>query len=122
VSASSVPGAYRDSSILTASPEQLVVMLYDGACRFLAQASVAMTCGDVARSADRLQRAEAIIEELRVTLDASAGDVAGRLEAIYVFCQRHLSEARLERDAGRIDEVHDLLRELRAAWATVSRS
>jgi flagellar protein FliS len=120
VSASSVPRAYRDSSILTASPEQLVVMLYDGARRFLAQARLAMEDGDVPRTHDRLQRAEAIIEELRVTLEPSAGEVAGRLEAIYLFCQRLLGQARVERDPGALDEVSGLLGELREAWAAVA--
>src|SRR4051812_38357583 len=57
--------AYRDSSVLTAPPERLVVMLYDGAHRFLFQAAHAMRSGDVALMNNRMQRAEAIITELR---------------------------------------------------------
>jgi flagellar secretion chaperone FliS len=108
--------AYRDSAILTAPPERLVVMLYDGAHRFLHQAAAAMRAGDLARTNDRLQRAEAIIKELRATLNFDAGELAQRLEAIYAFCQRHLLEARLKRDPERIDQVMALLAELRDAW------
>ena len=114
------PRAYRESSILTAPPERLVVMLYDGARRFLAQAAYAMRERDVAQAGNRLQRAEAIIEELLATLDMSAGEVAERLEAIYVFSRRMLAEARLEQDPEKVEQVSELLGELREAWAEVA--
>ena len=119
-SAATATSAYKANSVLTAPPERLVVMLYDGALRFLSQASAAMTAGDIARTNDRLKRAEAILEELLVTLDLSAGEIAERLQAIYVFCSRHLSQARLERDPAKIDDVARLLAELREAWDQVS--
>ena len=112
--------AYRDSAVLTATPEQLVVMLYDGARRFLTQAAFAMRQGDLGTSNERLRRAEAIIAELRSTLDMSAGDIAERLNEIYAFCQRHLMEARFKRDADHIDQVSKLLTELREAWGQVA--
>jgi flagellar secretion chaperone FliS len=108
--------AYRDSAILTATPERLVVMLYDGANRFLIQGAAAMRAGDLTVTNDRLRRAEAIVNELRSTLDMSAGQVATNLESIYAFCQRLLLEARLKQDADKIDHVARLLRELRDAW------
>jgi flagellar protein FliS len=108
--------AYRDSAILTAPPERLVVMLYDGAHRFLHQAAAAMRDGDLTQTNVRLQRAEAIIEELRSTLNFEAGEIAHRLEAIYSFSQRHLLDARLKRDPERIEQVMKLLSELREAW------
>jgi flagellar protein FliS len=108
--------AYRDSAILTATPERLVVMLYDGANRFLIQGAAAMRAGDLSVTNDRLRRAEAIVNELRSTLDMSAGQVATNLESIYAFCQRLLLEARLKQDADKIDHVARLLRELRDAW------
>jgi flagellar protein FliS len=112
--------AYRDSAILTAPPERLVVMLYDGVNRFLIQGATALRSGDMTVTNDRLRRAEAIITELRATLDLSQGQVANNLESIYSFCQRHLLEARLKRDPEKIEHVAKLLRELREAWDQVA--
>jgi len=113
--------AYRESAVLTATPEQLVVMLYDGANRFLTQSAVAMRDGRIGLSGEKLRRAEAIIDELLATLDLEQGGVvASRLQGIYVFCSRHLGEARMSRDPEMIDKVSDLLSELRDAWAQVA--
>ena len=114
------PQAYRESSVLTASPEQLVVMLYDGAGRFLRQAEAALGEGAVEHAHDRLNRGEAIVDELLATLDMDQGQIAERLQAIYVYCKRCLIEARLERDASKVRLVVRLLTELREAWAQVA--
>lgn len=114
------PQAYREASVMTASPEQLVVMLYDAAGRFLRQAEAAMTGGGTwLQASEKLSRAEAIIDELMATLDMDAGEIAERLQALYVFCKTHLIEARLERDPDRVDQVARLLAELRGAWANI---
>ena len=113
--------AYRQQSILTATPGQLVVMRYDGCLRFLHQAAHAMRGGDVAESNARLIRAEAIIDELHATLDLEQGGVvASRLQGIYVFCNRHLLEARSTQEPEMIEKGSELLAELRDAWAQVA--
>ena len=113
--------AYRQQSILTATPGQLVVMLYDGCLRFLNQAAYALREGKVGEAGARLSRAEAIIDELLDTLDLEKGGViASRLQGIYVFCNRHLIEARSARDPEMIEKVGELLGELRDAWAQVA--
>ncbi len=113
--------AYKQQSILTAPPERLVVMLYDGCLRFLHQSSYAMREGDRNQSQNRMRRAEAIIDELTVTLDHErGGEIAGRLQGIYAFCRRHLLEAWMQNDADKIEQVADLMGELRDAWAEVA--
>jgi flagellar protein FliS len=113
--------AYKQQSILTATPGQLVVMLYDGCLRFLHQGAHAMRDGNLAEAGTRLARAEAIIDELLSTLDLEQGGViASRLQGIYVFCVRQLMEARLGRDADKIDKVGELLSELRDSWVQVA--
>jgi flagellar protein FliS len=115
--ASTSHASYRESAILTAPPEQLVIMLYDGVHRFLLQSAAAMRDGRCAEAGERLGRATAIIDELQCTLDLDAGEVAQRLSGIYVFCRRHLAEGLCERDPEKLDRVAALLRELREAFA-----
>ena len=68
-----------------------------------------------------MRRAEAIIDELTCTLDHErGGEVASRLQGIYVFCRRHLIEASLEQDPTKIEQVSELLGELREAWAEIA--
>ena len=113
--------AYKQQSILTATPGQLVVMLYDGCLRFLHQSAHAMREGKIAEAGTRLARAEAIIDELLTTLDLEEGGViASRLQGIYVFCNGELLRARAERDAAAIDAIAELLGELRDAWSQVA--
>ena len=115
--------AYKEQSILTATPGQLVVMLYDGCLRFLHQATYAMRDDDMAVAGNRLSRAEAIIDELLTTLDLEqGGEIASRLQGIYVFCNRHLLEARTQRDPEMIEKVSELLGELRESWAQVANA
>ncbi len=114
------PNAYRESAVLTATPEQLVVMLYDGANRFLTQSAIAMRDGRAGLAGEKLRRAEAIIDELLATLDMSVGEIAERLQALYLFFKEHLMSARLKQDAGKVDEVAGFMRELRSSWAAVA--
>jgi flagellar protein FliS len=115
--------AYQQQAILTAPPGRLVVMLYDGCLRFLFQSAHAMREGDRTTSLARMRRAEAIIDELTVTLDHERGGVvASRLQGIYSFCRLHLMEAWRDSDAQKIDQVSGLLGELRDAWAEIEGS
>ena len=111
--------AYKESAVLTAPPERLVLMLYDGINRFLFQATVAMREGNPLVTNNKLQRAEAIIDELIATLDHSAGEVSDRLNAIYLYSRRTLGQARLEKSADKIVEVQGHIKELRDAWAQI---
>ena len=113
--------AYQQSSVLTAPPGQLVVMLYDGARRFLFQASAAMAEGTTLVAHQRLRRAEDILTELLATLDHErGGEVASRLQGLYTFFLAELNRARVESDPSRIDFVHAQLGDLREAWAQVA--
>jgi flagellar secretion chaperone FliS len=114
------PNVYRESAVLTATPEQLVVMLYDGANRFLTQSAVAMRESRPALAAEKLRRAEAIIDELLATLDLSVGEIAERLQALYLFFKEHLTAARLEQSADKVEDVARLMRDLRSAWAGIA--
>ena len=112
------PAAYRSSSVMTASPGQLVVMLYDGMARFLKQAEIAAAEGAWGHASDRLTKVDAILDELLVTLDLeNGGEIAERLQAIYVFCKRLLIDARVAKQVDPILQAAKLLADLRGAWA-----
>ena len=116
------PRAYRESAVLSAQPEQLIVMLYDGARRFLGQAAIAMGDGQVELAHRKLRRTEDILLHLREVLDMEeGGEIATRLQSIYLFCQSYLLKARLDRDPAKIDKVSAMLGELRDAWATIEQ-
>ena len=115
------PQAYKESAVLTATPGQLVVMLYDGIRRFLFQATVAMREGNIEACNNRLQRAEAIIDELNATLDMSAGEVSENLRSLYVFSRGHLMQARIKRSPEMIEEVSKLLDTVGDAWREIAK-
>ncbi len=65
--------AYRTNAVETASPEQLTLMCYDGALRFMRRAAKAIDEGDLAEASNATGRAQAIVNELNITLDMEAG-------------------------------------------------
>jgi flagellar protein FliS len=113
------PNAYRANAVLTASHGQQIVLLYDGARRFLYQSAAAMTEHDTVTAHNKLTRAEAILRHLRDTLEMDVGELAERLHAIYTFSLNHLRQGRLEQDPQRLEDVNELLGKLRDSWAAV---
>jgi flagellar protein FliS len=114
------PNAYKESAVLSAPPELLVVMLYDGARKFLFQAGVAMRDGKIELTNRKLRRAEDIIQHLRDSLDMEQGDIASNLEAIYVYCLRQLRQSRFDKNPAVLEQVSSLLAQLREAFAAIS--
>lgn len=116
---SSVYEQYRQTAIQTAPPEQLVVMLYDGAVRFLEQAKAALQEGKDA--SEPLVRAQDIIIELSSSLNHGAGDVANNLGRLYEFWIQWLLQAQIRREPAKVEEVLGMVRELREAWVSVAQ-
>lgn len=108
---------YRATQVQTASPEQILVMLYDGAIRFVCQGREAMAQGQIAKKSEVIGRAVAIVTELSNTLDHEiGGEVAENLDALYNFMARELTRANLKNDPQPLDAVENILSELREAW------
>lgn len=115
--------AYQSQSILTASPGQLVLILYDGALRFLNQAKAGFHLPE--DSANRIEtintgilRAEAILQELKANLDLkSGGEIAKNLDRLYDYYLRRLLQANIQKDEAPVEEVERLVRTLRDGWA-----
>ena len=107
---------YQRTQTQTASPGELIVMMYNGALRFLTVARQKIDAGDTEGAHKSLVRGQEIILELMVSVDTSVGSVAQNLFDLYEFMHRHLVEANVKKDPEMVGEVVSLLRELLQAW------
>lgn len=113
--------AYRQTEVQSRSPLELVVMLYDGALRFLREAKAGFETQDIKRRADGISRALAIVAELQNTLDMKAGgDIASSLDQLYAFVRDRLVEASVHQQAASIDQAIAVMTNLRDGWAEIS--
>jgi len=114
--------AYRQTEVQSRTPLELVVMLYDGALRFMAQASDAIKRKDIRARRDAVSRTLTIISELQSTLDMEKGGVISeKLDALYVYINGRLIEASSKQDPRPIEEASRLMTTLRDSWAEVAR-
>jgi len=112
--------AYRKNAAMGASPVQLIVMLYDGAIRFMEEGKRAMLEKNYEVQNAKLQRSQKIVMELMGSLDFSqGGDVAKNLLKLYEYVLSELVEANINDDPIRIENAQATMRELREAWATI---
>lgn len=115
--------AYYQTQIQSRSPLELVVMLYDGALRFLQQTVDAMERGDLVAKRDSLSRAMAIVTELHGMLDLEqGGEVAASLDSLYTYMMERLTTANQQRDAAPVAEVMRLMTGLRDAWSQIAQA
>lgn len=109
---------YRQQAANTASPAQLVLMLFDGALAEVDRAEAALgAAGDVPAAHEALTRAQRIVQELFVTLDHErGGDLARHLAELYTFVIAELVRTNLEKDVSILPGVVSVLRPLRDSW------
>lgn len=108
---------YQETAVMTQGRGRLVVMLYDGAIRFLRQAIQDIQRQDFASKGKNIAKAQDIIFELNTVLDMEqGGEVSKNLRSLYNFMQRHLSQANIKKDIQMIQEVIGLLDELNQGW------
>ena len=113
--------AYRRVEAESRSPIELVVMLYDGALRFVADARDAQQGQDLIRRARAVSRAMAIVAELQNTLNVRDGGAIGtELDRLYTYISSRLVAVNATGDAAALDEVTKLLLPLRDAWAQIT--
>lgn len=115
--------AYRQNSVETATPGQLVVMLYDGVLTALDKAEAALAGKpDIELSHQEFTRAQAIVMELLSTLDLSAGSVAQSLAALYEYAHYQLVRANIGKDFQPATPVRGIFADLREAWVEITAS
>lgn len=118
---------YTRQAVLTASPVKLVVLMYEGALRFMEQARVHMRRNAVAACGQSINKAYGVVSELRLSLDAEAAGPAGRpiaqgLERLYNYVLDELVNANVERSEARLDHAVAVMRTLKEGWDGVVRA
>ncbi|MHC5059831.1 MAG: flagellar export chaperone FliS [Planctomycetota bacterium] len=112
---------YKQTAVTTQNKGRLIVMLYDGAIRFLRQAIQEIHAKDYAAKGRSIGKAQDVIIELNCVLDMEAGgEIAENLRGLYNFMNRHLSQANVKCDVHMLQEVIDLLEELNQGWRAIT--
>ncbi len=112
---------YNNSKVLTASPAELTLMLYDGAIKFCNIAIMGIEQNDVNKAHTNIRKVERIIEEFRSTLDRKYA-VAEDFDRVYVYLMQRLVEANIKKDKEILEEVNEHLRSMRDNWKEVMRA
>jgi len=108
---------YQNTAVSTASPEQLLIMLYDGAIRFVGFASEGIQEKNYQKKTKFINKASTIINEFRATLDHEVGgSLASDLDGLYDFMLRELFFANSRNDLKKLEGVENILKELREGW------
>lgn len=112
--------AYQRNAILTASPAELTLMLYDGAIKFCNIAIMAIEKKDMEKAHVNLKKAQAIISELRVTLDHKYS-VWEDFDRVYDYIYRRLAEGNMSKEIDVIEDALKYIREMRDTWKEVMK-
>ena len=113
--------AYKDTFVTTQSKGRLIVLLYEGAIKFMKLAIQELEAGNYLAKGQYINRAQDIINELNAVLDRNAGgEIAENLCKLYCFVNTRLSEANIKRDPQMIREVISIMEELNQGWKTIA--
>ena len=116
------PAAYKDTSITTSSQNQLIVMLYEGAIRFLRQALEAIERKDIHAKAHASDRALAIVQYLHLSLDMDRGEeISSELERLYGFVITKIVDGSRQLSTKNLEEAIKVLEILRTAWTELAQ-
>ncbi len=113
--------AYESMNVRTADRGELVVMLYQGAIKFLGRAAQAIEDGQIQEAHNNIVRGQDILAELMGSLNLETGELAYNLFRIYEFMHYRLVQANLRKDVEPVNDVLQLLRDLLPAWQQVAR-
>jgi flagellar protein FliS len=115
------PSAYQATQVSTANRVQLVVLMYDGAIRYITEAKAKSAAGDVPGKGLAISKAQRIIHELMNALDMRrGGELAANLSQVYARIDKNLINANVNRKMEELDESLESLRQLRGAWEQIA--
>lgn len=112
--------AYNNSKILTASPAELTLMLYEGAIKFCNIAIMGIEENNIEKTHNNIIKVEKIIAEFQATLDEKY-EVSKDFQNVYTYLQQRLQEANVKKDKEILEEVLGHLRTMRDTWKEVMR-
>ncbi len=113
--------AYLRSKVMTATPAELTLMLYEGAIKFVNKAIMSIEKDDVMGAHNNLMKTQRIIEELRASLDHKY-PVAKEFDTVYEYILRRLVETNIKKDKDILEEVLEHLRTMRDTWKEVMKN
>ncbi len=111
---------YNQNKILTASPAELTLMLYDGAIKFCNIAIMGVEQGDVQKAHNNIMKVQKIIEEFQLTLNFKY-EIANDFNNVYNYLMRRLREANMTKDKAILEEIDEHLHTMRDTWKEVMR-
>jgi flagellar secretion chaperone FliS len=106
---------YKQNAVFTATPEELTLMLYDGAIKFINIAKLNIEKGDVVKAHEAIIRAEDIVIELNASLNMDY-EISKNLRSIYDFMMEKLVDGNIKKEVKPLDEALELLTDLRDTW------
>ena len=110
---------YLNNAVSTKSQGQLIIMLYDGAIKFIEQAQAAIEIGHIEEANKNLIKAQNILNELMVTLNFDAEEISNQLMSLYQFLYEQLIQANLKKDSGLLTSVKEILTDLSETWKKI---
>lgn len=115
MNAANMANAYKNQQIMTASPEDLTLMLYNGAIRFVSESIQAMDNNDISKAHNANLRAQDIVREFMITLDMKY-EISEGYAKLYDYIEYRLIQGNLKKDKAQLVEAKSMLQELRDAW------
>jgi len=112
---------YRQSSVKTSTPAQLLIMLFDGAIRFTRAGAEGIVAADIQKTNHNFVKAQAIMSELMATLDPGY-EISNNLFTLYEYIRHLLIQANVKKDKNLAEEALTYLSELRTTWMDASKS
>ncbi|MDI6601797.1 MAG: flagellar export chaperone FliS [Thermoanaerobacteraceae bacterium] len=111
---------YMNNTVLTSTPEELILMLYDGCIKFINRAIMSIDDKNWTEANSNILRAEDIITELRVSLDMRY-EISRNLDSLYEFFMDVLVQANISKDKEKLMQILPLIKDLRGTWAEAEK-
>ncbi|WP_438316124.1 flagellar export chaperone FliS [Sporosarcina sp. FA9] len=109
---------YQNNTVNTSTPGELTLMLYNGCMKFIEQAKRAMDDNNIEEKNKSVQKAQAIISELMLTLDSSY-PISANMLVLYEFANSRLIDGNIKNDSALFEEASDIIKEFRDTWKQV---